>query len=165
MRRHMRPLAVALSFALASILPAQQTLAQLGNVRVVAHAPMCNPFARRFDPVWVNGWGWTMPRVGWHALYPTVTYGLARGLHAMGVNAKVAAIGASVGVGLVPHLRQASLGLKHGSVYELNAPDWIFDLWNRSLPSVAMLSTRQHTTRDLAIYAVGDLTLSCFASP
>jgi hypothetical protein len=157
----------ALTLALGASLSAQTptTVASIDRVHLVAYHPECNPLARRFDPVWVNGWGWRMPRVGWHVLYPTANYTIARGLAGLGVNRKVAAIGATLGMGLIPHLRQAALGLKHGSVYELNAPDWVFDLWNRSLPSWAMLGGHDATRRDVALWFAGDVALSCFGSP
>jgi hypothetical protein len=142
------------------------TIARVGNVSLMNHHPACDPFAEAFDPVWVNGWGWTMPRIGWHVMYPALNYGIARSLMAVHVNRKVAAIGATVALGLIPHARQAALGLKNGAVYELNLPDWGFDLWNRSLPSWVLLSDdRAMTRRDVVIWAAGDVALSCFARP
>lgn len=164
----MRRLALAL-LLFASPLAAQSdymhTIGRVGNVAFINRRPNCNPLAKAFDPVWIHGEGWTMPRGLWHAMYPTANYGIARGLTALHVNRKVAAVGATIGLGLIPHLRQAALGLKHGQVYELNAPDWIYDLWNRSLPSWALLSGHSTTKRDVAIWAAGDVALSCFARP
>lgn len=164
----MRCLALALILG-ASTLAAQSdymhTIAAVGKVHLINRHPNCNPLAQAFDPVWIHGEGWTMPRIGWHVMYPTANYAIAKGLTKLGVNKKVAAVGATIGLGLIPHIRQAALGLKHGNVYELNAPDWIFDLWNRSLPSWALLSDRKNTKRDIAVWAAGDIALSCFARP
>ena len=159
---------LALAAALGPTLTAQvpHTIADLGNVRFVAYAPQCNPFQMRHDAVWIHGEGWTMPRIGWHVMYPTLNLGIAKGLTAIGVNRSVAAIGATVGLGLIPHVRQAALGLRRDVVYELNAPDWIFDLWNRSLPSWMLLSgDRQTAQRDVVPWIVGNIALSCFATP
>lgn len=141
------------------------TIARVDHVALINHHPACDPFAKAFDPVWVNGWGWTMPRIGWHLMYPLVNLGIAYAATKIHVNRKVAAIVAPVPLEIAPHLRQAALGLKQDGVYELNAPDWIFDAWNRSLPSWVLLSDHKTTKRDVAIWMIGDIALSCFARP
>jgi hypothetical protein len=69
----MRRLALVLALC-AAPLPAQtdytHTIVRVGNVSLMNHHPACNPFAQAFDPVWIHGEGWTMPRIGWHVMYP-----------------------------------------------------------------------------------------------
>jgi hypothetical protein len=141
------------------------TIVRVGNVSLMNHHPACNPFAQAFDPVWIHGEGWTMPRIGWHLMYPAINLGIAYGLTKLHVNRKVAAIVGPIPLEIAPHLRQAALGLKQEGRYELNLPDWAYDAENRSFPSWVLLSDHQTTKRDVAIWLVGDVALSCFARP
>lgn len=131
------------------------------SIKIINKNPNCNPFQQKFDPVWIHGEGWTMPRVGWHIMYPALSIAMDGTLVKMGVNKKVAVVASSLSLGLLPHLRQARLGLRHNGTYELNLADWVFDLWNRSLPSW----NYAHSKKAYLIYLGGDLALSCWADP
>lgn len=163
MVRRALAIAVALTLATASNAVAQtrdytHVIARAGKVEFINHHPACNPFAMAHDPVWVNGWGWTMPRIGWHVMYPTVNAGIKRGLIALHVPRPIATGVAFIALPLLPHLRQAKLGLQHGDVYQLNLYDWFYDFENRNAINFADADA-------LAAWAVGDVALSCFARP
>lgn len=168
-RPRLVPLIVVLLLAVARVVSAQSdymhTIARIGHVSLVNRHPHCNPLTLAFDPVWVNGWGWSMPRIGWQLMYPALNLGIVYALIRLHANRKAAAIGGPVPLEIAPHIRQAIAGLNAGGVYEANLPDWIADAWNRSLPSWALLSDRKNTKRNIAIWAVGDVALSCFARP
>lgn len=134
------------------------TIVRVSRVELINHHPDCNPFAMAFDPVTPSGWGWRMPRILWHGLYPTANAGVKRGLEALHVNATIATGVSLVALPLLPHLRQAALGLKHGQVYQLNLYDWWYDWHNRNAINFA-------DAHALGAWAVGDVALSCFARP
>jgi hypothetical protein len=165
----MRRLALALALC-AAPLAAQtdytHTIVRVGNVSLMNHHPACNPFAQAFDPVWIHGEGWTMPRIGWHATYIGVNTGITYALMWAHVPRKIAAIVGPLPLQFIPHVRQAALGLKNGQVYELNLLDWIYDGWSRGFPAWALSSPDGRITRrNIEVWAAGDLALSCFARP
>lgn len=147
----MRRLIAAFSIALAScagptFLPAQSpdythVIARVDRVEIISHHLDFNPIAMAFDPVWTNGYGWRMPRIAWHAMYPLANAGIKRGtvwtLEAVRVPPRAAeTIGWTVaftGLTLLPHARQMAIGLRNDHTYQLNACDWIFDWHNRDM--------------------------------
>lgn len=136
---------------------------QAQSIKFHIDKPNCNPLSKRYDNPLI-GVGWTMPRVGWHVLYPAVTLGIAEGIEYVSrdkVSPLVSTIGAILLVGLMPHIRGGIIRRE----YPIDILDWTSKLWNRSLPVWDHLSERNRSRRDLLTYLGGDLALSCFSHP
>lgn len=140
------------------------TIARIGRVEVINRHPNCNPFVQAFDPVWFHNKGWTMPRVGWAIGYPLLNWGIVWALSKI-VDRTLAAIAGPAPLEIGPHIGQTAVGLQGGRVYQLNGPDVVYDVWNRSFPTWLMLSDSSNRKRHLATWAIGDIALFCFGRP
>jgi hypothetical protein len=123
-----------------------------------------------FDNPFSDATGWTMRRYQWHGFYAALSLTAAYVIHrATGLPPWLSATVASVGIGLVPHIRGGLIRRD----YPIDPADWAFDAWNRSTPLLWVLGTRSadsaHRTRAAlsaaAIYAGGYAALACHASP
>lgn len=153
---------ILLLLLVASLASAQEdythVIFRTGKIEFVNHHPACNPFALAFDPVWIHGEGWTMPRIAWHATYPAVNEGVRWGLEKVGSPSWLVTGITTFALPLGPHIRQMYLGLRGGRTYQLNLYDWFYDFHNRNLPNY-------RSKKAIAYWAVGDVALSCFARP
>lgn len=158
-------IAIAVATPAAAQSDYMHTIVRIGHVSLVNRHPYCNPFTQAFDPVWIHNEGWRMPRIAWHVMYPALNYGISASLLKLSLNRTFVATISPLPLALIPHVLQLLAGIKHGQVYEANAPDWAYDAWNRSFPTWELLSDSTNRKRNLLIWAAGDVALSCFARP
>jgi hypothetical protein len=127
----------------------------------------CNLAEQAYDNPFSDGSGWTMRRYQWHIFYAGLTSGAAYGIHKVThLPPWASAAIATVGIGLVPHIRGYA-----NKTYGINVGDWTFDLWTRGAPALAVAggvgdvgSTRSRILAGTT-YLAGYAALACYASP
>ena len=131
----------------------------------------CNLARKAFDNPFHDSRGWWMRRYLWHAGFQVGSLGVGYGLHRFTSLPTWAAAGTpTIGLGLLPHVRQTLIGDA-----TINSADWAFDLWNRSTPTIwAVAHKKDHDGGGirwkrhavaLGVFLVGYAALSCFSSP
>ena len=128
--------------------------------------PDCNLARRAYDNPFSDSRGWSMRRYQWHGFYAGLSTLAAYGIHkSTRLPAWASAAIASVGIGLVPHIRGGLIKRD----YPVNALDWSFDALNRSAPSFFVLGGRGNNWQSKTIAATsfvgGYLALACYSSP
>ena len=126
----------------------------------------CNLARPAYDNPFSDARGWTMRRYQWHGFYAGLSTLTAYGIHkTTKLPGWASATIATVGLGLIPHIRGSLV--KHQ--YKMDTRDWAFDLFNRGAPAMLIVGrpgkTWQSNTIAAAGFAAGYLTLACYASP
>lgn len=126
----------------------------------------CNLARRAYDNPLSDSQGWTMRRYEWHAFYAGVSTLTAYGIHKTTKLPRWAsATIATVGIGLIPHIRGGLL--KHQ--YPVDLRDWAFDLFDRGAPAFLLVGRADNTWRSNALAATafvgGYAALACYSSP
>jgi hypothetical protein len=122
---------------------------------------------KAYDNPFSDHAGWTMRRYEWHLFYAGLTSGVAYGIHKVTkLPPWASATIATVGIGLVPHIRGYAR-----KEYGINAGDWAFDLWTRGAPALAVaggvgdIGTTRSRILAGTTYLAGYAALACYASP
>jgi hypothetical protein len=107
-----------------------------------------------------------MRRYQWHAFYAAMSTGASEAIHrTTHLPRWASALTATVGLGLVPHIRSGLVGRR----YPFNPADWGFDLFDRAAPmfvwSGVSGGTWQSPTVAATTYFAGYAALACYASP
>ena len=126
----------------------------------------CRLARRAYDNPFSDSRGWSMRRYEWHAFYAGLSTLTAYGIHkTTKLPSWASAAIATVGIGLVPHIRGGLIRRD----YAINALDWSFDVVNRGAPAFVALgqSGKSWESKTLAATAfVGSyLALACYSSP
>ena len=126
----------------------------------------CNLARRAYDNPFSDRSGWTMRRYQWHGFYAGLSTLTAYGIHKTTKLPRWAsATIATVGVGLIPHIRSSLV--KHQ--YDVDTRDWAFDLFNRGAPAVLLVGRSGNSWQSNSLAAAGFvggyLALACYASP
>lgn len=142
------------------------TAAQAKQHVTPPRGPDCNLARRAYDNPFSDSRGWSMRRYEWHGFYAGLSTLAAYGIHkTTRLPAWASAAIASVGIGLVPHIRGGLIKRD----YPVNALDWSFDALNRSAPSFVVLGNYGNKWQSKAIAATsfvgGYLALACYSSP
>jgi hypothetical protein len=139
------------------------------SIRFTSGPADCNLARKAFDNPFSDSRGFTLRRYEWHAFYAALSIGTAEALHrATGWPRWSTALISSVGIGVVPHLRQ--LAMAANGARTIDAKDWVFDAYVRSAPLFvwrpgASGGNPRSKTRAAAAFVDGYLSLACFASP
>jgi hypothetical protein len=107
-----------------------------------------------------------MRRYQWHAFYATLSTATAEVIHrTTHLPRWASAVTATVGLGLVPHIRGGLLDRR----YPIDPADWGFDLFDRAAPIFVWSGVSGGTLRSQTVAAttflVGYAALACYASP
>jgi hypothetical protein len=126
----------------------------------------CNLARPAYDNPFSDSRGWTMRRYEWHAFYAGLSTLTAYGIHkTTKLPAWASATIATVGIGLLPHIRGGLI--KHE--YGVNALDWGFDVLDRGAPALLVLGRSGHTWQSKTLAATtlvaGYFALACYSSP
>ena len=141
------------------------------QIRFKRAAADCNLARRAFDNPFHDSRGWYMRRYQWHVSYQLASLGVGYALHRTTSLPAWASAGIpSVGIGLLPHVRQTLIANQ-----PINPADWAFDLVNRSTPAMwAVAHKKDHEGNGiqwkrhaitLGVFAVAYAALSCYSSP
>jgi hypothetical protein len=138
------------------------------SVRFVNQPPDCDLARKAYDNPFSDSHGFVLRRYQWHAFYAALSTGSAEALHRItGWPRWSTALITSVGIGVVPHLRQTVMAADgHRTI---NARDWAFDAFIRSAPLILRTGRSARSWQSKTLVATrfvgGYLTLACFASP
>jgi len=126
----------------------------------------CRLARQAYDNPFSDSRGWSMRRYQWHAFYAGLSTAAAYGIHKTTRLPKWASAAiATVGIGLVPHIRGGLIKRD----YPVHVLDWSFDVMNRSAPAFFVLgqSGNNWKSRTLAAttFVGGYLALACYSSP
>jgi len=126
----------------------------------------CRLARQAYDNPFSDSRGWSMRRYQWHAFYAGLSTAAAYGIHkTTRLPTWASAAIATVGIGLVPHIRSGLIMRD----YPVHVLDWIFDVMNRSAPAFFVLgqSGDNWKSRTLAAttFVGGYLALACYSSP
>ena len=126
----------------------------------------CNLARRAYDNPLSDSRGWTMRRYEWHAFYAGLSTLTAYGIHKTTKLPRWAsATIATVGIGLIPHIRGGLI--KHE--YPVDLRDWAFDLFDRGAPAILLVGRSDNTWQSNALAATafvgGYAALACYSSP
>jgi len=107
-----------------------------------------------------------MRRYQWHAFYAALSTATAEVIHrTTHLPRWASAVTATVGLGLVPHIRGGLFDRR----YPINPADWGFDLFDRAAPIFVWSGASGGTVRSQTLAAtpflVGYAALACYASP
>ena len=107
-----------------------------------------------------------MRRYQWHGFYAGLSTLTAYGIHkTTKLPSWASAAIATVGIGLIPHIRSGLV--KHE--YKVDARDWAFDVFNRAAPAILLVGrsgkTWQSNTLAATTFVGGYFALACYASP
>ena len=126
----------------------------------------CRLARQAYDNPFSDSRGWSMRRYQWHAFYAGLSTVAAYGIHkTTRLPTWASAAIATVGIGLVPHIRSGLIMRE----YPVHVLDWSFDVMNRSAPAFFVLgqSGDNWKSRTLAAttFVGGYLALACYSSP
>jgi hypothetical protein len=121
---------------------------------------------RAYDNPFSDSRGWSMRRYQWHAFYAGLSTLTAYGIHkTTKLPAWASAAVATVGIGLLPHIRGGLI--KHD--YKVNPLDWGFDMFNRGAPTILLVGQSGNTWQSRTLAATtlvgGYFALACYSSP
>lgn len=138
------------------------------SVRFVNQPADCNLARKAYDNPFSDSHGFIMRRYQWHLFFAALSTGSAEALHQVtGWPRWSTALITSVGLGVVPHLRQTVMA--SGGHRMIDAKDWMFDGLIRSAPLILRTGTgrgsRQANALAAAGFIGGYLSLACYASP
>ncbi len=107
-----------------------------------------------------------MRRYEWHAFYAGLSTLTAYGIHKTTKLPRWASAAiATVGIGLVPHIRGGLIKRD----YPVHALDWGFDILNRGAPAFLVMGQAGNSWQSRALaataYIGGYAALACYSSP
>ena len=145
---------------------ALSSAAHVTHAQTASTAADCRLARRAYDNPFSDSRGWSMRRYQWHAFYAGLSTAAAYGIHKTTKLPKWASAAiATVGIGLVPHIRSGLIMHE----YPVHALDWGFDVLNRGAPTFLVLgeSGDNWKSRTLAAttFVGGYLALACYSSP
>jgi hypothetical protein len=137
------------------------------SIRFVNQRPDCALGRKAYDNPFSDSHGFVLRRYQWHLFYAALSTGGAEALHQVtGWPRWSTALITSVGLGLVPHLRQTVMADGQRTI---NTRDWAFDGLIRSAPLIFRTGRRggnwQSRTLAATEFVGGYLSLACYASP
>jgi len=158
------PLTKLVLFVLSAMFVAPQTIFAATGPK--PRAADCNLARKSYDNPFSDHSGWSMRRYEWHAFYAGLSTLTAYGIHkTTKLPTWASAAIATVGLGLVPHIRGGLI--KHD--YPVNALDWSFDVLNRAAPAFIVLGKSGNNWESKTIAATsfvgGYFALACYSSP
>jgi len=122
----------------------------------------CRLTRSAFDNSFSDSRGYWQPRIAWHAEYAALSLATAYGIHRVThLSPMWSAAVATVGLGLVPHIRG---GIVNRS-YPINPMDWTFDLWDRGAPVAWAYGRDNGYMKPALVWLSGYAGLACWGEP